>query len=90
MEIGGPPSGMKVIGCKWFFTVKFIQDLVGNKKIHPDYRVNYQETFTLVAKLHTVHVLLSLAANQKWQLHKLDVKNSFLNGDLEEATWSCH
>nr|CAN80992.1 hypothetical protein VITISV_021868 [Vitis vinifera] len=51
-------------------------------KIHPDYRVNYQETFTLVAKLHTVRVLLSLAANQKWQLHKLDVKNSFLNGDL--------
>ena len=51
--------------------------MAGNKKIHPDYRVNYQETFTLVAKPHTVRVLLSLAANQEWQLHKLDVKNSF-------------
>jgi len=32
-------------------------------------------------------VLLSLAANQDWPLHQLDIKNAFLNGDLEEEVY---
>ena len=42
------------------------------------------KTFALVAKLNTIRVLLSLAANLDWPLHQLDVKNAFLNGDLRE------
>lgn len=40
-----------------------------------------------MAKLNTVRVLLSLAVNQDWSLYQLDVKNVFLNGDLEEEVY---
>ena len=51
------------------------------------YGVDYQETFTPVAKLNTVRVLLSLAANLDWPLHQFDVKNTFLHGDIEEEVY---
>lgn len=47
------------------------------------YGIDYQETFAPVAKMNTVIVLLSLAANLDWPLQQLDVKNAFLNGDLK-------
>ena len=48
------------------------------------YGVDYQETFSPIAKINTVRVLLSLAANLDWPLHQFNVKNTFLHGDLEE------
>ena len=48
------------------------------------YGIDYQETFALFAKINSIRVLLSLAINFNWPLYQLDVKNVFLNGDLEE------
>ena len=46
------------------------------------YGIDYQETFAPIAK-----ILLSLVVNSNWLLHQLDVKNAFLNGDLEEEVF---
>ena len=49
------------------------------------YGIDYQETFAPVAKMNSIRVLLSLAADLEWPLQQLDVKNAFLHRDLEEV-----
>ena len=83
------------VGCKWIFTVKHraeksVERLKARliaKGFTQAYRVDNQETFAPVVKLNTVRVLLSLVANIDWSLNQLDVKNAFLNGDLEEEAY---
>ena len=40
-----------------------------------------------MAKMNSIRILLSLAANLEWPLHQFDVKNAFLRGDLEEEVY---
>jgi hypothetical protein len=51
------------------------------------YGVNYSETFSRVAKISSVWILISMTANLGWPLFQLDVNNAFLHGDLQEEVY---
>lgn len=43
--------------------------------------------FAPVTRMETFHLLLALAAKNKWEVHHLDVKSAFLNGELLEEVY---
>lgn len=49
--------------------------------------MDYFETFSVVEKLNSVRVIMSIVANFQWPLYQLDVKNAFLHGDLQEEVY---
>ena len=84
------PIGKNAVGCKWVFVIKINLDgslarlkakLVA-KGYAQTYRADYSDTFSLVARLASVRLIISIAASQHWPLHQLDIKNAFLHGDL--------
>ena len=82
-----PPNGIKTIGCKWVFKKKTDMDdnvhtfkarLVakGFKQTHG---VDYDETFSPMAMLKSIRILLAIAAYYDYEILKMDVKITFLN-----------
>jgi hypothetical protein len=48
------------------------------------YGIDYEETYSPVAKMTIVKAIIAMAAAKGWSLQQMDVKNDFLHGDLHE------
>jgi hypothetical protein len=89
------PPGRKLIGVKWLFKVK--RDEHGAVSKHKAclvvkgyaqrHGIDYDEVFAPVARLDSVHLLIALTAHEGWEVHHMDVKLVFLNGDLQEEVY---
>ena len=94
-ELVDPLEDVKPIGCKWIFKRKrgidgkvetFKARLVA-KGYTQKMGVDYEETFSPIAMLNSIHILLSIAACLDYEIWKMDVKTAILNVYIEESIY---
>ncbi|XP_052622580.1 retrovirus-related Pol polyprotein from transposon RE1 isoform X1 [Lactuca sativa] len=85
------------IGCRWIYKIKYKSNgdikrykarLVA-KGYNQREGIDYEETFSPVAKIVTVRVVITLAVNNSWPLYQVDINNAFLYGNLSESVYMC-
>ena len=89
------PSSIKHVGCKWIYKRKRGKDgkvetfnvRLMEKGYTQKEGIDYEETFSLVAMLKSIRILLSIAAHYDYEIWQMDVKTAFLNGNLEEEIY---
>ena len=87
-----PPKGIKPIGCKLVFKKK--TDMEGDvvtykvrlvaKGYHQRQGVDYDKNFSLVAILKSIRILLAITDHYDYEIWKMDLKTTFLNGNITE------
>nr|GEX58959.1 hypothetical protein [Tanacetum cinerariifolium] len=89
------PPNARTVGSKWFFKKKTDMDgavyifkarLVA-KGFTQTYGVDYEETFSPVADIRAIRILIAIAAYYDYEIWQMDVKTAFLNGHLSEEVY---
>jgi Reverse transcriptase (RNA-dependent DNA polymerase) len=86
---------VKHIGCKWIFKTK--KDSEGNvkrykaqlvaKRFTQKESIDFTETFSPVPTKDSFRIIMSLVTHFDLELYQMDVKTTFLNGDIDECIY---
>ena len=91
-ELVEPPTNIKPIGYKWVYKSKIGLDgkvetfkarLVA-KGFTQKVGIDYEETYSSIAMLKSIRILLSIVACLEYEIWQMDIKTAFLNDNLEE------
>ncbi|GKE30880.1 retrovirus-related pol polyprotein from transposon TNT 1-94, partial [Tanacetum coccineum] len=84
-----------IIKLKWIFKVK--QDKFGGvlknkarlvaKEYHQEEGIDFEESFAPVARIEAIIIFVANAANKNMTIYQIDVKTTFLNGELREEVY---
>lgn len=89
------PHGRNLVWCKWVYQTKYeIDGTIDMDKAHLVAKgfsqvegINYFDTFTPMAKMDSVHLVLALIATELWLVFQMDVKSTFLHDDFHEEIY---
>ena len=88
------PPGSKPIGCKWIFKRKLKPDgSIDKYKVRlvaKGYRqkgLDYFDTYSPVTRITSIRMLIAIAVLHNLDIHQMDVKTAFLNGELSEEIY---
>ena len=89
------PEGSSVVTSKWIYKIKHAVD--GSTKKYKAIFVargfsqkegiENKETFKPIARSTSIKSILALVVVMKWKVHQMDVKETFLNGVVEEEVY---
>nr|GEX29344.1 hypothetical protein [Tanacetum cinerariifolium] len=89
------PPNSKTVGSKWLFKKK--TDMDGNvhtykaRLVVKGYTqtpgIDYEETFSLVADIRAIRIIIVIDAYYDYEIWQMDVKTAFLNGHLNEEVY---
>nr|GEX58556.1 zinc finger, CCHC-type [Tanacetum cinerariifolium] len=90
------PPGCKPLGCKWIFkrklkvdkTIEKFKAMLVIQGFKQKLGINYFDTYALVARISTIRLLIAMASIHILIIHQMDVKISFLNGELNEEVYT--
>ena len=87
-------NGAKTIGCKWVYKTNHSWDNIERYKARLVAKgftqkegIDYNETFSPISKKDSLRIILALVAHFDFELQQMDVKTTFLNGELEEEVY---
>ena len=91
----GLPYGWRPIGCKWVFKTKHISkgqvERYKARLVAKGYNqregIDFKETFFLVSTKDSLSIIMAIMAHFDLEFHHMDVRTTFLNGDLVEDVY---
>ena len=84
------PSNHKTIKCRWAYVLKsngYYKARLVAKGYTQVQGIDYEETFSPVARYESIRYQLTHAALQDWEIKAMDVKLAYLHGVLEEKIY---
>jgi hypothetical protein len=94
-EIVPRPKNEDVVSSRWLLKIK--HDANGSiekykarffaRGFSQKEGIDYEETFTPMARYTSIRTIISFVAKMKWKLHQMDMKTSFPNGVIEEEVY---